>query len=159
MRPIPPETLPTLCGREVGVSEWIVVDQSRINAFAAITEDDQFIHTDPVRAAETPFGGAIAHGFLTLSLLAPMAEDGAVKLKGARMSLNYGFDRVRFINVVPAGRRIRGRFVLKEAVERAPGQFLLRHAVTVEIENQDAPALVVDWLTLHVCTAEARAVG
>lgn len=137
-----------LIGQEVGVSRWFDVGQDRINQFADITEDRQFIHVDPERAKATPFGGTVAHGFLTLSLLAPMAFDAQPRLKNTAMSVNYGFDRVRLMAPVPAGSRIRGRFVLKEIVDRGPAEIMARSEVTVEIEGAQKPALVADWLGL-----------
>ncbi len=135
-------------GREIGVSEWIVVDQQRIDAFADTTEDRQFIHVDPAAAAQTPFGGTIAHGFLTLSLLSRMAADVMQVPDNTLMAVNYGLDRVRFIAPVRSESRVRGRFVLDAVDDKAPGQLLLRHTVTVEIENFDKPALTAQWLGL-----------
>ena len=135
-------------GQEVGVSSWLLVDQARIDAFADATEDRQFIHTDPAAAAQTPFGGTIAHGFLTLSLLSRMAPEAMLVPENIKMALNYGLDRVRFLAPVRSGRRVRGRFKLDSAEERAPGQWLLRHEVTVEIEGEEKPALTALWLGL-----------
>jgi acyl dehydratase len=135
-------------GEEVGVSSWLTVDQARIDAFAEATEDRQFIHTDPAAAARTPFGGTIAHGFLTLSLLSRMAAEGMLIPDGVKMAVNYGFDRVRFLAPVKSGKRVRGRFTLDSIEEKAPGQWLLRHIVTVEIEGEDKPALTAAWLGL-----------
>ena len=135
-------------GQEIGVSDWIVVDQARIDAFADATEDRQFIHLDPAAAAQTPFGGTIAHGFLSLSLLSRMATDAMLVPETTRMAVNYGLDRVRFLAPVRAGKRVRGRFTLDSADEKAPGQLLLRHTVTVEIEGEDKPALTAQWLGL-----------
>ena len=135
-------------GDEVGISGWIAVDQARIDAFADATEDRQFIHVDPEAAAQTPFGATIAHGFLSLSLLSRMGADAMLVPQGLKMAVNYGLDRVRFLAPVRSGRRVRGRFVLDSAEEKAPGQWLLRHTVTVEIENEDKPALTAVWLTL-----------
>jgi len=133
-------------GEEVGVSDWILVDQARIDAFAKTTEDPQFIHIDPVRAAETPFGGTIAHGFLTLSLLSRMAADAMLRPEAIKMGVNYGFEKVRFIAPVRAGKRVRGRFTLTRFEEKRPGQFQFVHAVTVEIEGEEKPALIADWI-------------
>jgi acyl dehydratase len=138
----------TMVGQEVGVSRWIEIAQDRINDFADVTEDHQFIHVDPERAKATPFGGTVAHGFLTLSLLAPMAFDGQPKIVGTVMSVNYGFDRVRLMSPVPAGSRIRGHFLLKEVIERGPKEIMAKTEVTVEIEGGEKPALVADWLGL-----------
>jgi acyl dehydratase len=135
-------------GEEIGVSGWIAVDQDRIAAFAETTEDRQFIHTDPEAAARTPFGGTIAHGFLTLSLLSRMAADAMLIPDTVKLVVNYGLDRVRFLAPVKSGKPVRGRFVLQAVEEKAPGQMLLRHQVTVEIEGEDKPALSAQWLTL-----------
>ena len=137
-------------GEEVGVSGWVAIDQSRIDAFADATEDRQFIHLDPDAAAQTPFGGTIAHGFLTLSLLSRMAAEAMLLPEGMTMAVNYGFDRVRFLAPVRSGKRVRGRFTLDSIEEKAPGQLLARHHVTVEIEDEDRPALTAQWLTLIV---------
>ena len=135
-------------GTEIGVSDWILVDQARIQAFADATEDQQFIHVDPVTAAQTPFGGTIAHGFLTLSLLSRMSADVMLAPDTLRMGVNYGCDRVRFLAPVRSGKRVRGRFTLDAVDEKAPGQLLFRHTVTVEIEGETKPALVAQWLGL-----------
>jgi acyl dehydratase len=135
-------------GDEIGVSSWLMIDQSRIDAFAEATEDRQFIHTDPAAAAQTPFGGTVAHGFLSLSLLSRMAAEAMLLPSGLKMAINYGLDRVRFLAPVRSGKRVRGRFVLDSVEEKAPGQLLLRHTVTVEIEGEDKPALTAQWLGL-----------
>jgi len=135
-------------GEEVGVSDWLTIDQQRIDEFADATEDRQFIHVDPDAAARTPFGGTVAHGFLSLSMLSRMAADGMLVPDNIRMAVNYGLDRVRFIAPVRSGKRIRGRFRLDSVVEKAPGQLLLRHTVTVEIEGEEKPALTAEWLGL-----------
>ncbi|WP_265571087.1 MaoC family dehydratase [Sphingomicrobium nitratireducens] len=137
-------------GTDIGVSDWIEVTQDRIDAFADATEDRQFIHVDPAAAAQTPFGGTIAHGFLSLSLLSRMAVDVMLVPDTTKMAVNYGLDRVRFLAPVRAGKRVRGRFVLEEVSDKAPGQLLLRHRVTVEIEGEDKPALLADWLGLII---------
>src|SRR3954463_11301739 len=147
--PIAPiDEIRTRVGSEVGISSWLTIDQARIEAFAEATEDRQFIHVDPEAAAKTPFGGTIAHGFLTLSLLSRMAAEAMLVPDGIRMAVNYGFDRVRFLSPVKSGRRVRGRFTLDSVEEKAPGQWLLRHIVTVEIEGEDKPALTAVWLGL-----------
>jgi len=135
-------------GEEVGVSGWLLVDQPRIDAFADSTEDRQFIHIDPAAAAQTPFGGTIAHGFLTLSLLSRMAAEAVLVPDGLRMAVNYGLDRVRFLAPVRSGKRVRGRFTLDSIEEKAAGQILMRHNVTVEIEGEGKPALTALWLGL-----------
>lgn len=135
-------------GSEVGVSSWLTMDQERINEFADATEDRQFIHIDPEAAARTPFGGTIGHGFLTLSMLSRMAAEAMLVPDSIKMAVNYGLDRVRFIAPVRSGKRIRGRFRLDSVDEKAPGQLLLRHTVTVEIEGEEKPALTAEWLGL-----------
>ena len=145
-----PSDLPSLIGQEVGVSRWLTVDQARIDAFARITEDEQFIHVDPERAAATPFGGTIAHGFLTLSLASAMSYDAVAPLEGVVMGVNYGFDKLRFLAPVPAGSNIRGRFKLLSAEDKTGGRWLLKHELTVEIEGADKPALIAEWLSMQM---------
>ncbi|MFC3074460.1 MaoC family dehydratase [Shinella pollutisoli] len=138
-----------LVGTELGVSRWITVDQATIDRFAEATDDHQFIHTDPARAAaETPFGGTIAHGFLTLSLLSAMNFDCVPKIAEQTMGINYGFEKVRFLAPVRSGARVRGRFLLAEARFRGAGMLAVRYDVTVEIENEKKPALTADWITI-----------
>jgi acyl dehydratase len=144
-----PQDLRSRIGQEVGVSDWLLVDQGMIDRFADLTFDHQFIHVDPVAAAGTPFGGTIAHGFLVLSLLAKLGESANLALDGAVMGMNYGFERIRMTGPVRAGKRIRGRFVLKDLVERAPRQWLSTVLVTVEVEDEAKPALVAEWLGLQ----------
>lgn len=135
-------------GTEIGVSDWVEVSQDRISTFADVTEDHQFIHIDEEKAkAFTPFGGTIAHGFLTLSLLSKFGE-ALPAVSGAKMGMNYGFDKVRFLSPVPRGSKVRGHFTLAAAIEKNPGQILMTYAVTVEIEGGAKPALVAEWLTL-----------
>ena len=152
--PTPTADLAGLIGQEVGVSRWITVDQARIDAFADITEDRQFIHIDPEAARATPFGGTIAHGFLTLSLLSAMTYDAVPPLEGVVMGINYGFDKLRFLAPVPAGSKVRGRFKLLSAEDKGPmgggARWLITHEVTVEIEGADKPALVAEWLGMQV---------
>jgi len=135
-------------GQEVGVSSWIEIGQARIDAFADATEDRQFIHVDPEAAAQTPFGGTIAHGFLSLSLLSRMGAEAMLVPEGMKMAINYGLDRVRFLAPVRSGKRVRGRFTLDSAEDKAAGQLLMHHTVTVEIEGEEKPALTAIWLTL-----------
>jgi acyl dehydratase len=137
-------------GDEIGVSSWIAIDQARIDQFAGATEDRQFIHVDPAAAAQTPFGGTIAHGFLSLSLLSRMGAEAMLVPDGLRMAVNYGLDRVRFLAPVRSGSRVRGRFILDSVEEKAAGQLLMRHNVTVEIEGEDKPALSALWLALMI---------
>jgi acyl dehydratase len=137
-------------GEEVGVSEWILIDQARIDRFAEVTEDRQFIHVDPEAAKATPFGTTVAHGFLTLSMLSKLAAGALLVLDGIRMGVNYGFDKVRLISPVKSGKRIRARFTLLAADERIPRQWSFKYAVKVEIEGEDKPALVAEWLTMQI---------
>jgi acyl dehydratase len=144
-----PESLRSRIGQEIGLSEWLRIDQQMIDRFADLTFDHQFIHVDPAAAAGTPFGGTIAHGFLVMSLLAKLSESANLALDGAVMGMNYGFEKVRMTAPVRAGKRIRGRFVLKDLVERAPQQWLSTVLVTVEVEGESKPALVAEWLGLQ----------
>lgn len=150
MPAVPIDEIRRMVGTETGLSDWIEVGQDRIDAFAEATEDRQFIHVDPDAAAKTMFEGTIAHGFLTLSLLSRMASDAMPVPDGLKMAVNYGLDRVRFLTPVRSGKRVRGRFVLDSVEEKAPGQFLMRHTVTVEIEGEDRPALTAQWLGLLI---------
>lgn len=133
-------------GTEIGVSDWILIDQARIDAFAEITEDHQFIHVDPERAAKTPFRGTVAHGFLTLSLLSRMADGVMLHPESMRMAVNYGFERVRFMAPVKSGKRVRGHFQLATAEEKRASQWQITYRVTVEIEDEEKPALIADWI-------------
>ena len=137
-------------GKEVGISEWLLVDQERINQFADATGDHQYIHVDSDRAARTPFGTTIAHGFLTMSLMVLMGYEGSTKLENSVMGINYGFDKLRFINPVKVNSKIRGRFQLISAEEKKPNQWLLKHNITVEIAGEEKPALVAEWLGMTV---------
>jgi acyl dehydratase len=148
------EVIRAKLGEEIGVSSWLTIDQARIDAFAEATEDRQFIHVDPAAAASTPFGGTIAHGFLTLSLLSRMAAETMLIPDGLEMAVNYGFDSVRFLAPVRAGKRVRGRFTLDSIDEKGPGRLLMRHRVEVEIENEDKPALTASWLGLMIIRGE-----
>ena len=137
-------------GSQIGLSRWFLIDQKRIDAFADSTEDWQFIHVDPEAAKATPFGSTIAHGFLTLSMLSAIAYDALPRVSGLAMGVNYGFEKVRFVAPVRAGRRIRGRFRLDALTPRGPHEYQSRKAVTVEIEGEEKPALIADWLSLYV---------
>ncbi|MCF6231801.1 MAG: MaoC family dehydratase [Rhodobacteraceae bacterium] len=137
--------------QEIGVSNWILVDQAMIDAFGAITHDDQWIHSDPTRAAaQSPFGGTIAHGFLTLSLASRFVYDCFTPPRGQVMGINYGFEKLRFLAPVPAGARVRGRFVLNKVDKRSDTAILRETRMTIEIEGQEKPALVADWLGMVV---------
>ncbi len=132
------------------VSHWFIVGQDRIDAFARVTEDEQFIHVDPDRAAASPFGGTVAHGFLTLSLLSTMAYSALPKVESAAMGVNYGFDRVRFLHPVRSGARVRGHFLLASVIKRSERELQLAYDVSVEIEGVHKPALAATWLTIQV---------
>tara|TARA_Y100000994_G_scaffold246469_1_gene249855 strand:+ start:3475 stop:3930 length:456 start_codon:yes stop_codon:yes gene_type:complete len=142
------EELFGLVGQELGTSDWFQFDQDRINKFADVTEDRQFIHVDPARAADSPFGGTIVHGMLTLSLIVHLCENFVPAIEGVRMVINYGFDRVRFATPVKADGRIRAVVMLKDAKERS-GQILVKAKITIEVEGKSKPALVAEWLTMH----------
>lgn len=138
-----------LVGQEIGLSDWITVDQSMIDTFAEATNDHQFIHVDPQRAAaETPFGGTIAHGFLTLSLLSAMNFNCLPKVREQQLGINYGFEKVRFMAPVKTGSRVRGRFTMAEARFRGASMVMTTYGVTVEIENERKPALTAQWITI-----------
>ena len=134
------------------VGDWVTVDQAMIDAFAEATGDRQFIHVDPVAAAATPFGGTIAHGFLTLSLMPRLAASvpDAPVVDGMRMAVNYGGNKLRFLSPVRSGSRLRGRFVTLAFDEKKPGNFHHLVSFTAEIEGQDTPALIAEWITLIV---------
>jgi acyl dehydratase len=145
---IPIEKLKQRVGQENGVSEWILVDQDRINRFADVTEDHQWIHIDLERAKKGPFEGPIAHGFLTLSLLPAFGASAKYVPADLKMSVNYGLNKVRFLNPVPAGSRVRSRMVISGMEEKQPGRVLMTTTHTVEIEGQEKPALIAETLSL-----------
>lgn len=145
------DSLPALVGQELGVSSWITVDQDLIDRFAETTGDRQWIHVDVERARrETPFGSTVAHGYLTLSLVAVMSYEIGAAPEGAAMSINYGLDKLRFLSPVRAGSRVRLRSRLVSFEEKLPAQFLMRSAIAVEIEGETRPALVAEALVLFV---------
>jgi acyl dehydratase len=147
--PVSFEAYQNMVGKEIGVSSWHLVDQNRINVYADVIEDHQFIHVDPERAKkETAFGTTGAHGFLTMSLLSIMSYEVMPVIEGTTLGLNYGFDKLRFISPVRSGSRVRGRFTLMEAKLRKPNELQSRTNVTVEIEGEEKPALVADWIGL-----------
>jgi acyl dehydratase len=131
------------------VSDWVEVSQEMIDKFADATGDHQFIHVNPQMAAMTPFGGTIAHGFLTLSLMPLLSSKVAdqPQIEGVKMGVNYGGNKVRFITPVRSGKRVRGRFKLIELVEKRPGQWQQTNEFTVEIEGEDKPALIAEWIS------------
>ena len=134
-----------MIGQEIGVSSWFVITQDRIDTFADCTEDWQYIHVDPEKAKESPFGTTIAHGFLTMSMLSAMIYE-MPSIEGVRMGVNYGFNRVRFVSPVTVGARIRARFVLTKFEEIRPGEVQTTMDVAIEIEGETKPALVAEWL-------------
>ncbi|MCO6184985.1 MaoC family dehydratase [Rhizobium sp. L1K21] len=140
--------LPSIVGTQIGTSDWFVVDQKRIDLFADATDDHQFIHVDPEKAAETPFGGTIAHGFLSLSMLSAMNYSGTPRIREQLMGINYGFDKVRFMAPVKAGKRVRGHFTVADVRFRGANMVMLTYQVSVEIEGETKPALTAEWLTI-----------
>jgi acyl dehydratase len=139
-----------IVGKPLEKTAWFTVEQSQINQFADCTLDHQFIHVDPEKAKQTPFGSTIAHGFLSLSMLSYFAQSFAVAIEGMTMSINYGFDKVRFINPVKVNSRIRCHAKTLEVIEKKPGQFMFKTQVTVEIEGVDKPALTAEWLSMQL---------
>ncbi len=147
-KPLPVADYLALKGKDLGVSEWILVDQPRIDTFAEVTGDHQFIHVNPELAKQTPFGTTIAHGYLTLSLLSRMAYDVMPGIQGAKMGVNYGMNSLRFLAPVKSGKRVRGAFHMADVVERSPGVYQTTVEVKVEIEGEEKPALAAEWVTL-----------
>ena len=145
---VPVTELSQYVGKELGRSAWLKIDQQRINLFAEATGDFQFIHVDPEKAAKTPFGGTIAHGFLTLSLIPKLIEDILVLPQGLKMVVNYGLDSVRFIQPVKVDSQVRLKVDLAEVVEKKPGQWLLKAIATLEIEGEEKPAYIAEALSL-----------
>jgi acyl dehydratase len=150
-REIDASDLSSLVGTEVGVSDWIRIDQAMIDRFADATLDHQFIHVDPERAARTPYKGTIAHGLLIVSLFPHLFADAfEYEVRGVRTRLNYGYDRIRFTSPIPVDSRVRARFTLAEATEKSPGQWRLTFAVTAEVEGAERPAVVADWVRMWI---------
>lgn len=142
------DALRSLIGEDFTGSEWTLVDQAMIDAFADATGDHQFIHVDPEAAARTPFGGTVAHGFLTLSLMPLLNRKiDMPRLEGVRMGVNYGGNRVRFLAPVRSGKRVRGRTRLLAVEEKRPGQIQITSAFTVEIEGEAKPAMIAEWVS------------
>ena len=139
-----------LAGTELPPSKWLEITQDRVNQFADATNDHQFIHVKPLKAKLTPFGGTIAHGFLTLSLLTDMMSDSAPIPEGHKMTINYGSDKVRYLNAVRVGKRIRARRKIVEVNEKKPGRWLVKTETSVEIEGEETPALIAEILMMHV---------
>ncbi|NND69785.1 MAG: MaoC family dehydratase [Halioglobus sp.] len=147
---VPKEQMLDAIGTKFEPGEWIEIGQDRINTFADCTEDHQFIHIDEEAAKNTPFGGTIAHGFLTLSLLSKMAEGNGVVPENIVMGINYGFDKVRFLAPVRAGKRVRALSEITNIQQKDDNRFLTTQSITVEIEGEETPALVCEWLTMVV---------
>ncbi|WP_439815856.1 MaoC family dehydratase [Zavarzinia sp. CC-PAN008] len=135
-------------GKEIGTSDWFLIDQNRINAFADITEDHMFLHVNPEMAAKTPFGSTIAHGLLTLSMMPVMAYQAVPGVSGTKMGVNYGYNRVRFMAPVKVNKRIRGKFTVKSIAESEGGKVQIAHECAIEIEGEDKPALLAEWVTM-----------
>lgn len=150
LKPVPLDKVLAAVGTEIGVSPWRVVSQEMIDKFADATDDHQYIHVDPEKAAETQFGGTIAHGFLSLSLLSAMAYETIPPLEDASMSINYGFDRLRFVAPVRSGTRVRARFKLADATVRPSGWVQINYDLSIEIEGSKKPAISARWLTIAV---------
>ncbi len=137
-----------LVGKEVGLSDWLAIEQTRIDTFADATNDHQFIHVDPAAAAQTPFGSTIAHGFLSLSLLTDLAGKNGIHLDDTTFVVNYGINKLRFLSPVKVNDQVRARVTLNEFEEKRPGQYLITMGVVIEIENQEKPALIAEWLVM-----------
>jgi acyl dehydratase len=136
--------------RELEPSDWLLIDQERVNQFASATNDHQFIHVDAERAAQSPFGGTIAHGFLTLSLLSYLNSQNLIVPEGLAMVINYGSNKVRYIQPVKVGERIRSRQKLLKVSQKRPGQWMVNIAVTVEIENKEKPAMIAEIISMYI---------
>jgi acyl dehydratase len=150
MKTFTKEEMVTAVGTKLGPSEWFELDQGRINTFADCTEDHQYIHIDEEKAAQTPFGGTIAHGMLTLSLLAKFAEEIMIAPENMVMGINYGFDKVRFLAPVRAGKRVRAAGEVLNVECKGDNRFLIKLGVSVEIEREETPALAAEWLNMSV---------
>lgn len=147
--PIDREALTAMTGQILAQSEWTLVDQARIDAFAEVSGDRQFLHVDPAQAAQTEFGGTIAHGMLTLSMMSGMAFEAMPKVNGQSACVSYGFDKVRFLAPVPVGAMIRGQFTVQDAKVRGRGDLMVRVGAEVQVQGMDRPALRAEWLLLY----------
>ncbi len=147
---VPVDQLADYVGKDLGESDWFTVDQDRINAFANATNDHQFIHVDPEAAKATPWGTTIAHGFLTLSLLPFLTASAGIIPEGMVMAINYGSDKVRFLEPVRVGSEVRARVRLADVTEKAPGRYLFKTDVTVEIKGSEKPALIAETLSMFI---------
>jgi acyl dehydratase len=147
---VTPQQLQARIGEEIGISEWVEITQAMIDKFAEATGDHQFIHVDPERAKLTPFGGTIAHGFLTLSLMPQlMSKSDGPRITDMKMGVNYGGNKTRFLSPVRSGKRVRGRFKLLELDEKRPGQWQQTVELTIEIEDEAKPALIAEWISQY----------
>ena len=144
------DNIKNFVGEEIGVTEWLTIDQGRVDRFADVTEDHNPLHVDETFASEGPFGKTIAHGFLTLSLLTRFAELNKFMPIGVKYGINYGFERIRFMAPVPVGCRIRNRQTLLGAADKGKGRIVLRTRNAIEIENAPTPALLADWLVMAI---------
>ena len=147
--PVSIDQLKQMVGRDLEPTPWIEITQEQINAFADTTFDHQYIHVDPEAAKQSPFGGTIAHGFLTLSLMSHMYESFGFILENVVFALNYGFDKIRFLSPVKVNSRIRARATVAEILEKEGGQVMIKYDVVVEIEGEEKPALIAEWLGLQ----------
>lgn len=145
---VPAEALKDYIGQEIGTSGWVTLDQARIDAFADATLDHQFIHVDQEKAAKTPFGGTIAHGFLSLSMLPHFAASCALAPENMVMTINYGLNKLRFLSPVPSGSDIRSRVKILDVVSKGAGRYLVTSEITIEIKDGDKPALIAETLSL-----------
>lgn len=150
MLTVPVEKLKDYIDQPLGTSEWVAIDQDRINAFAEVTLDHQFIHVDVEKAKATPFGTTIAHGYLSLSLVSHFLEECGILPEGTVMAINYGSDKVRFLQPVAVNSKVRGHGKLLEVSEKSPGQYLVKTGISVEIEGQEKPALVAEILSMFI---------
>jgi acyl dehydratase len=155
MQTVPIDRIPEYVGKELGVSDWLMVDQDRVNAFADATLDHQFIHVDPEAARQTPWGSTIAHGFLTLSLIPYLTSEIVIVPEGTVMVINYGTDKVRFLEPVKVGSAVRARVLLADASGKGSGRMLFKTKVTVEIKDNEKPALVAETLMLAITEVPA----
>ena len=145
-----PDTIEDALGKEIGVSDWYEITQENVNKFADVTSDHQFIHVDEEKAAKTPFGGTIAHGFLSLSLLPHLNAQNAIVPENLIMGINYGSDKVRYLTPVRVGKRVRTLQKVLDVTEKKPGHWLIKNAVTLEIEGEEKPALIAETLSMMV---------
>lgn len=149
MTAVPVSELTSYIGKDLGHSEWMTIDQERVNQFADCTEDHQFIHIDEEKAKQTPFGGTIAHGFLSLSLLPKLSAGLLIRPEGLKMAVNYGMDSLRFIQPVRVGSRVRLQSTVMDVTEKKPGQWLIKARSTLEIEGSYKPAFIAEALSLY----------